>query len=72
MAKTKKEKCAYCHGFGLAADLWGAGYRWTVQKGQTSMTARVNCDRCGTGGTPSGETVAERSRQRLAAIKNKR
>ena len=71
MAKTAKPRCAYCHGFGLDADLWGTGYRWATTKEQAPMTARVNCDRCGTGGTERGEQVAEKSRQRLAAAKIK-
>ena len=74
--KTQKEpikaKCLFCHGYGLAADLWGAGYRWPMNKEQSNTTlARVNCDRCGCGGTEKGEETAERSRGRLASIKAK-
>lgn len=64
-----KNKCEYCYGLGLAADLWGAGYRWPVRKEQAAMTARVNCDRCGLGGTANGEKEAERARNRNAAAK---
>lgn len=67
---TKKTPC--CHGFGLAADLYGAGYRWPVTQEQVGTgLARVNCDICGKGGTAKGDAVADAARHRLAVAKNK-
>ena len=73
MKKIIAPKCNYCHGFGLAADLWGAGYRWPLNKEQAATTlARVDCDRCGCGGTANGEKEAERARGRMAAAQSAR